>query len=68
VKTTRIFITLLAVVLCLSTHGLAQSNAHADYNHQHKNAEKYQKSLAKQRRKQGRERAKAAKANRDRHD
>jgi hypothetical protein len=67
VKTTRIWLLLLAVFLCLSIRGFAQSNAHPDYSHQHKDAEKYQKSIKKQRRKQAKEPAKAAKANRDRH-
>ena len=60
VKTTRVFLLLLAVLFCLP--GLAQSNAHPDYAHQHKDAEKYQKHLMKERNKQAKERAKAAKA------
>jgi hypothetical protein len=65
VKTTRVFLLLLAVFFCLP--GLAQSNAHPDYAHQHKDAEKYQKQLIKERRRQEKEQAKVAKANRDRH-
>lgn len=64
-KTTRVFLLLLAVFFCLP--GLAQSNAHPDYAHQHKDAEKYQKQLIKERRRQEKEQAKVAKANRDRH-
>jgi hypothetical protein len=65
VKTTRVFLLLLAVFFCLP--GLAQSNAHPDYAHQHRDAEKYQKRLIKERRRQEKEQAKVAKANRDRH-
>ena len=60
-KTTRVFLLLLAVFLCLP--GFAQSNAHPDYAHQHKDAQKYQKRLLKERRRQEKEQAKAAKAN-----
>jgi hypothetical protein len=56
---------LLAAFLCLP--GFAQSKAHPDYAHQHKDAEKYQKNLMKERHKQEKEQAKAAKAVRDRH-
>ena len=56
---------LLAVLLCLP--GLAQSNAHRDYAHQHKDAEKYQKRLLKERRRQEKEQAKVAKANLKQH-
>ena len=64
-KTTRVFLLLLAVFLCLP--GLAQSNARPDYAHQHKDAEKYQKRLMKERHKQEKAQAKAAKANLKRH-
>ena len=65
VKTTRV--TLLLLALGLSTCGLAQSNAAPDYKHQHKSAEKYQKSLMKQRRKQEKQQAKVAKEYRKKH-
>ena len=62
-KTTRACLLLFAVFLCLPlTGGRAQSNAKPDYYHAHKNAEKYQKHLMKQRRKQEKAQAKAAKA------
>jgi hypothetical protein len=67
VKTTRVCLLLLAAFLCLSTPEFAQSNAKRDYAHQHKDAEQYQKNLLKQRRKQEKEQAKAAQANRKRH-
>ncbi len=66
VKTNRVCLLLFAVFFCLSilcplTDGFAQSNARSDYAHQHKDAEKYQKNLAKQRHKQAKEHSKAAK-------
>ena len=61
-KTTRICFFLLALSLCLSTTGLAQSNAPRDYNSAHKNAENYQKHLAKEHHKQEKENAKRQKA------
>lgn len=64
-KTTRVFLLLLAVFLCLP--GLAQSNAHPDYAHQHADAQKYQKRLMKERHKQEKAQAKVAKANLKRH-
>ena len=67
VKTNRVCLLLFAVFFCLSTlcpltDSLAQSNAHPDYAHQHKDAQKYQKNLAKQRHKQAKEHFKAPKA------
>lgn len=59
-KATRIYFLLLT--LCLSCPGFAQSNAPSDYKHQHKSAEKYQKTLIKQHNKQAKEEAKHAKA------
>jgi len=43
----------LLVLLCIAapTCALAQSNAKPDYKHQHKQAQIYQKSLLKQRKK-----------------
>jgi hypothetical protein len=67
VKTTRVYLLLLALFLCLSTPGFGQSNAKRDYYHQHKDAEKYQKRLMKERRKQEKAQVKAAQANRRRH-
>jgi hypothetical protein len=67
VKTTRFFLILLAVLVCAPSLGLAQSNAKPDYKHQHKSAEKYQKSLMKQQRKQQKADAKRAKAYRKQH-
>lgn len=66
-KATRVRPLLLAVFVCLSaacplTGSLAQSNAKPDYAHQHKDAEKYQKNLMKQRHKQAKEHSKAAKS------
>jgi hypothetical protein len=52
VKTTRVCLFLIAALLCMPTIGLAQSNAKPGYDQAHKNAEKYQKHLMKQRRKQ----------------
>ena len=66
-KTTRVTFLLVALALSLSTCGLAQSNAASDYKTQHKAAEKYQKDLMKQRRKQQKEEAKAARAYRKQH-
>lgn len=60
-------IPLLALLLCLSANGLAQSNAKPDYKHQHKSAQKYQKSIQKQQKKQQEEQAKAAKTIRKQH-
>jgi hypothetical protein len=60
-------IPLLALLLCLSADGLAQSNAKPDYKHQHKSAQKYQKSIQNQRKKQLKQEAKAAKAIRKQH-
>jgi hypothetical protein len=67
VKTTRLYLILLAVLVCAPTLGHAQSNAKPDYKHQHKSAQKYQKSLAKQRHKQQKIDAKRAKAYRKQH-
>ena len=61
-KTTRICLFLLAASLCLPTLGLAQSNAPRDYDSAHKNAENYQKHLAKEHRKQEKANAKRQKA------
>lgn len=58
---------LLALSLWLPTQAFAQSNAHPDYKHQHKSAQKYQKTLLKQRHKQEKAEAKAAKAYRKQH-
>ena len=58
---------LLALLLWLPAHAAAQSNAHADYKHQHKSAQKYQKSLMKERHKQEKVDAKRAKAYRKQH-
>jgi hypothetical protein len=58
---------LLALLLCLSADGFGQSNAKPDYQHQHKSAQKYQKSIQKQRKKQLKHEAKAAKAIRKQH-
>lgn len=66
-KTTRAYIFLLAVFFCLTTAGLAQSNAKHDYKHQHQAAQKYQKSMRKQQRKQQEADAKQAKAYRKEH-
>jgi Flp pilus assembly protein TadB len=66
-KTTRSCAGLLALLLCLSAHGLAQSNAKPDYRHQHKSAQNYQKSVQKRHRKQEKAQAKAAKAYRKQH-
>jgi len=67
VNTTRVSLLLLALFLCPSVYGLAQSNAAPDYYHQHKSAQKYQKSLMKQRRKQEKAQAKQAKRYRQQH-
>lgn len=61
-KTTRICLFLLAASFLVSTAGLAQSKAPRDYNSAHKNAEKYQKHLAKEHRKQEKADAKRQKA------
>lgn len=66
-KTTRVSLLLLALVLCLSSHGLAQSNATPGYKSAHKNAEKYQKSLRKKQSKQQKAAARTAKANYKQH-
>lgn len=66
-KTSRVHLVLLAVLLLSSTLGLAQSNARRDYKHQHKSAQKYQKALMKQQRKQRKADAKRAKAYRKQH-
>ena len=58
---------LLGLSLWLPVHAFAQSNAHPDYKHQHKSAQKYQKTLLKQRRKQQKAEAKAARAYRKQH-
>jgi hypothetical protein len=58
---------LLAAFLCLPALSLAQSNARPGYSQAHKNAEKYQKHLLKQRRKQQKAQAKAAKVYRQQH-
>jgi hypothetical protein len=70
VKSTRVYLLLLALFLCLSTSGFGQSNAKWDYNHQRKEAEKYQKHqkhLMKESRKQEKAAVKAAQDNRKRH-
>jgi hypothetical protein len=66
-KTTHVSLLFLALFLGLSLIGLAQSNAHPDYKHQHKSAEKYQKTLIKERHKQEKADAKKAKAYRKQH-
>jgi hypothetical protein len=53
---------LLAASFCLPTLGQAHTNAPRDYNSAHKNAENYQKHLAKERRKQEKDAAKRQKA------
>jgi hypothetical protein len=67
VKTTRICLLLLAVFLCLPVPGFAQSNAKPDYKHQHKSAQKYQKTLMKEQHRQDKVNAKKAKAYRKEH-
>lgn len=62
VKSTRVCLFLIAALLFLPMVSLAQSNAKPDYDHAHKNAEKYQKNLQKQRNKQEKAHAKAEKA------
>ena len=66
-KTTRFWTLLFALLLCASFSGVAQSNAKPDYKSQHKDAEKYQKYLLKQRQKQEKQQAKAAQAYRKQH-
>ena len=66
-KTTRVCLFLFAVLLCLPTVGIAQSNAKPDYKHQHKAAQKYQKQALKLQRKQQKADAKRAKAYRKQH-
>jgi hypothetical protein len=66
-KATRTLLLLLTVWLCLSTPGPAQSHAHRSFSQQHKDAEKYQKHLMKERRKLEKKQNKAAKDNRNRH-
>lgn len=67
VKTTRVCLLLLSLILCLPTLAFAQSNAKPDYKHQHKSAQKYQKSILKQQRKQQKTDEKRAKAYRRQH-
>jgi hypothetical protein len=67
VKTTRVYLLLLVLTLCLPTLGLAQSNAKPDYRHQHKSAQNYQKRILKQQRKQQKTDAKRARAYRKQH-
>jgi hypothetical protein len=72
VKTTRVYLLLFALSLCLSSSGLAgQSNAPHDYSHQRKSAEKYQKHQIKEQQKQQKAKVKAqekeAKAYRKQH-
>ena len=67
VKTTRVCLFILAASFCLSIPGLAQSNAKPDYNHQHKDAENYQKNLMKQRHKAEKAAAKKQKASLKQH-
>lgn len=50
-KTTSFCALLLLLCLAIPTRSLAQSNAKPDYYHQHKQAQKYQKSVLKQRKK-----------------
>lgn len=66
-KTKRFYVVVLAIIVCMPMLGFAQSNASPDYKHQHKSAQKYQKSLLKQRRKQEKAQAKQAKAYRKQH-
>ena len=58
---------LLALFLSLPALSLGQSNARPDYKHQHKSAEKYQKSLRKLHRNEEKEQAKRARAFRKQH-
>lgn len=68
VKTTRIYVLLLALFVCLCPSGVVgQSHGSQDAYHQRKNAEKYQKHIMKLRRKQEKKQAKAAKAYRKQH-
>lgn len=67
VKTTRVFLLLLAVSFFFSTPGLAQSHPHPSFSQQHKESERYQKHLIKEHRKLEKKQAKAAKASRNRH-
>ncbi|HZQ42987.1 MAG TPA: hypothetical protein VFA99_07025 [Acidobacteriaceae bacterium] len=66
-KTTRTYLFLLAVFLCLPVLAPAQSNARPDYKHQHKAAQKYQKSILKQQRKQQKADARRARDYRKQH-
>lgn len=59
---------LLLVCFAAPTRALAQSNASPDYHHQHKSAQKYQKAIAKQRKKQAKAEAKAIKSYRKQHE
>jgi hypothetical protein len=63
----RIVSCALLLGLSLSLPALGQSNAHSDYKHQHKSAEKYQKALRKQHRKQEKAQAARARAFRNQH-
>jgi hypothetical protein len=67
VKRTRIWLLLVPLFLCLSAPAVGQSNGKRDYNQQHKDGEKYQKHLMKERRKQEKAQAKMAHHNRKRH-
>ncbi len=65
-KATRVCLLLLAAFLCLSPLGLAQSHPPPSFSQQHKDAEKYQKHLIKERRKQEKK-ARTAKPSRNHH-
>jgi hypothetical protein len=61
VKSIRVCLFVIVALLCLPM-GMAQPNAKPGYDQAHKNAEKYQKHLMKQRRKQEKAQAKKGRA------